>query len=151
MLCLVMKCHIWMTIIYLCCKYSCILFVSLSMTIEFAYKLLVNHIWHTIDGVEHSASECLHSKFWACVNISGQACSKKLSKNKETKKDPDAPLKKRSAYQLFISRECDRLKNSHKGALNGENIRKLAIQSWSRLSEGDREVYIVALMKPNIY
>ncbi|OVA16760.1 ARID/BRIGHT DNA-binding domain [Macleaya cordata] len=57
------------------------------------------------------------------------------------KKDPLAPKRIRSAYQIFLHKECERLKKIH-GQTLGQNVRKRAIEAWNCLSESDRMPYI---------
>lgn len=65
----------------------------------------------------------------------------KPSKVKEMRKDRDAPVGLRSAYQIFLKMECDRLKKIH-GESSGGLIRDMAIKAWGLLSNKDRQVYI---------
>ncbi|KAK2968746.1 hypothetical protein RJ640_020382 [Escallonia rubra] len=62
-------------------------------------------------------------------------------KVKDTKKDPGAPSGARTSYQIFIRRECERLKGMH-GESSAGQFRNMAIDAWNRLSESDRQPYI---------
>ncbi|KAL3814626.1 hypothetical protein ACJIZ3_015894 [Penstemon smallii] len=67
------------------------------------------------------------------------------SNDQEMRKDPDAPLKPRTGYQIFLKLECHRLKMIH-GESSGtqNNIRDRAIQAWKCLPEKDKKPYIDA-------
>ncbi|KAM7474311.1 hypothetical protein LguiB_021554 [Lonicera macranthoides] len=89
-----------------------------------------------------------------CANSFGQLSTearteeKKLplqkpSKVKEMRKDRDAPVGLRSAYQIFLKMECDRLKKIH-GESSGGLIRDVAIKTWGVLPNKDRQPYFEA-------
>ncbi|KAE9446694.1 hypothetical protein C3L33_21436, partial [Rhododendron williamsianum] len=58
---------------------------------------------------------------------------------KDRKKDPNAPLRSRSAYQLFLMKECDRLKKIHGETSASQNTRNMVIDAWRHLSESGRQ------------
>ncbi|KAL6998739.1 hypothetical protein U1Q18_045170 [Sarracenia purpurea var. burkii] len=62
-------------------------------------------------------------------------------KNKDIKKDPNAPVRPRGAYQIFLKKECDRLKKIHGESSRIPNNLNMAINAWRRLSEIDRQLY----------
>ncbi|KAK3014294.1 hypothetical protein RJ639_008017 [Escallonia herrerae] len=62
-------------------------------------------------------------------------------KVKDTKKGPGAPSGARTSYQIFIRRECERLKGML-GERSAGQFRNMAIDAWNRLSESDRQPYI---------
>ncbi|XP_057464374.1 high mobility group B protein 2-like isoform X1 [Actinidia eriantha] len=63
-------------------------------------------------------------------------------KNKEMKKDPNAPIGSRSAYQMYLRKECDRLKKIHGETSGSHNIRNMAIDAWRCFSESDKQPYV---------
>ncbi|XP_057961850.1 high mobility group B protein 10-like [Malania oleifera] len=67
------------------------------------------------------------------------------SKTRETKKDPNAPIGLRTAYQIFLRKECLRLKmlqGENLRTIHGANVRDQAIDAWRYLSGNDRQPYI---------
>ncbi|KAG5525452.1 hypothetical protein RHGRI_031943 [Rhododendron griersonianum] len=66
---------------------------------------------------------------------------------KDRKKDPNAPLRSRSAYQLFLMKECDRLKKIHGETSASQNTRNMVIDAWRHLSESGRQPYVEESMK----
>lgn len=56
-------------------------------------------------------------------------------------KDRDAPVGSRSAYQMYLKMECDRMKKIH-GDCSGGLIRDMAIKAWGSLSDNERKVHI---------
>ncbi|XP_062081825.1 putative high mobility group B protein 11 [Humulus lupulus] len=48
----------------------------------------------------------------------------------------------RTAYQIFIREECDRLKRTNGEKLRGQSFRSMADDAWRHLSEIDRQPYI---------
>ncbi|KAJ7977853.1 High mobility group B protein like [Quillaja saponaria] len=74
-----------------------------------------------------------------------------LSKDKEMKKHRSrgATRGKRTAYQIFIKKECARLKTSHQEILSGSNVLHLAIETWRNMSEGERQPYFEESRKEN--
>lgn len=82
----------------------------------------------------------LFGTFKLNVHLSaGGVATEQKPKRRVAKKDPNAPTGHRSAYQIFLKRECDRLKSIH-GALDGKIIRKMAVDMWQHLSEKDKQV-----------
>ncbi|KAA8545262.1 hypothetical protein F0562_020046 [Nyssa sinensis] len=65
-----------------------------------------------------------------------------LSTGKEMKKDPDAPRRSRTGYQIFLKKECARLKKILGENAASQNIRTMGIDAWRYLSESDRQPYI---------
>ncbi|KAL0422105.1 UNVERIFIED_CONTAM: Pentatricopeptide repeat-containing protein, chloroplastic [Sesamum latifolium] len=61
------------------------------------------------------------------------------SNTKEFSPDPDAPLKPRSGYQIFLRLETHRLKMIHGESSSSQNLRELAIDAWRCLSEKDKQ------------
>ncbi|XP_052194103.1 putative high mobility group B protein 11 [Diospyros lotus] len=59
----------------------------------------------------------------------------------ETRKDPNAPLGSRSAYQIFLRKECERLKKIHGESSGSHNFRDMAVDAWKSLSQIDRQPY----------
>ncbi|KAF8401304.1 hypothetical protein HHK36_012237 [Tetracentron sinense] len=97
-----------------------------------------------MDGIgwDNSDSEPMGLQIQVGTGTNQRPFVQTSSKNKEMKKkDPYAPQKQRSAYQIFLKKECDRLKNMHGGNV-GHSIRKMAIAAWNCLSESDRQPYI---------
>ncbi|CAK9166726.1 unnamed protein product [Ilex paraguariensis] len=68
-------------------------------------------------------------------------------KDKEMKKDPNAPLRSRSPYQIFLRVECQRLKKIHGESSGAQKFRDMAIEAWKYLSKSDRQPYIEASKK----
>ena len=66
------------------------------------------------------------------------------SKTKEMEKHSSRgrPRRIRTAYQIFIKSECERLRRTHGEKLKGQgqNFRVMADQVWRNLSESDRQV-----------
>nr|XP_016451047.1 PREDICTED: putative high mobility group B protein 11 isoform X1 [Nicotiana tabacum] len=67
--------------------------------------------------------------------------------NTYLKKDPGAPTRTRSAYQIYLKVECERLKKVLGESSGAKKIREMAINSWRTLSENDRKPYIEASNK----
>lgn len=68
-------------------------------------------------------------------------------KNKDVKKDPKAPIRARTAYQIFLRKECERLKKVHGESSASRNLRTMAIDAWRILSESDRQPYLEEFRK----
>ncbi|KAF5952168.1 hypothetical protein HYC85_010112 [Camellia sinensis] len=68
-------------------------------------------------------------------------------KNKDVKKDPKAPIRARTAYQIFLRKECERLKKVHGEGSANRNLRTMAIDAWRILSESDRQPYLEEFRK----
>ncbi|KAL0335414.1 UNVERIFIED_CONTAM: hypothetical protein Sradi_4753300 [Sesamum radiatum] len=66
------------------------------------------------------------------------------SNTKELSPDPDAPLKPRSGYQIFLRLETHRLKMIHGESSSSQNLRDMAIDAWRCLSEKDKQPYVEA-------
>lgn len=64
------------------------------------------------------------------------------AKLKEHMKNPKAPLATRSAYQLFLSKECARLRTLRGESQEGQDILRVAIDAWRQLTEKEKEVQI---------
>lgn len=64
------------------------------------------------------------------------------SKNKEMKKRPGTPRGLRTAYHIFIKKECARLRTFHGENLDGQKVRDRAIVAWKRLPQSERLPYI---------
>ncbi|PON69657.1 ARID DNA-binding domain containing protein [Parasponia andersonii] len=64
------------------------------------------------------------------------------SKVKEVKKSPGRARRIRTAYQIFIRRECDRLRRTNGEKLRGQSFRSMADDAWRHLSESERQPYI---------
>lgn len=60
------------------------------------------------------------------------------SKRKQTKKIIASPRKVRSAYQIFVKRKCEQLRETHGEKQKGQSVLNLAIDAWKSLSEEDR-------------
>ncbi|XP_016459675.1 putative high mobility group B protein 11 isoform X2 [Nicotiana tabacum] len=67
--------------------------------------------------------------------------------NTYLKKDPSAPIRTRSGYQIYLKLECERLKKVLGESSGSKKIREMAISSWRTLSENDRKPYIEASNK----
>ncbi|OIT36322.1 hypothetical protein A4A49_29178 [Nicotiana attenuata] len=67
--------------------------------------------------------------------------------NTYLKKDPSAPTRTRSGYQIYLKLECERLKKVLGESSGAKKIREMAISSWRALSENDRKPYIEASNK----
>ncbi|KAL3538282.1 hypothetical protein ACH5RR_001648 [Cinchona calisaya] len=59
-------------------------------------------------------------------------------------RDPCAPPKARTSYQLFIKMECDRLRKIHGENSGSLNLRNMAIDRWRHLSQNERLPFIEA-------
>ncbi|MCD7448619.1 hypothetical protein HAX54_044873 [Datura stramonium] len=70
--------------------------------------------------------------------------SQSSSTNTYLKKDPDAPKRARSSYQMYLKLECERLKQVLGESSGAKKIRDMAIDSWRTISENDKEPYIEA-------
>ncbi|CAN4110946.1 unnamed protein product [Withania somnifera] len=70
--------------------------------------------------------------------------SQSSSTNRYPKKDPGAPIKGRSSYQMYLKLECERLKKVFGESSGAKKIRDMAINSWRTLSESEKEPYIEA-------
>ncbi|XP_055814901.1 putative high mobility group B protein 11 isoform X3 [Solanum dulcamara] len=70
--------------------------------------------------------------------------SQSSSTNKYLKKDPGAPIRGRSSYQMYVKLECERLKKVLGESSGSKKIRDMAINAWKTLSENDKEPYIEA-------
>ncbi|CAL5330079.1 unnamed protein product [Camellia sinensis] len=68
-------------------------------------------------------------------------------KNMDVKKDPKAPIRARTAYQIFLRKECERLKKVHGESSANRNLRTMAIDAWRILSESDRQPYLEEFRK----
>lgn len=75
---------------------------------------------------------------------------------RSTQKSPDdkknihesrCPPQPRSAYQIFLKMECDRLKKIHGETPGTLNFRAMALKEWKNLSEKDRQPYVEASQK----
>ncbi|XP_010101868.2 putative high mobility group B protein 11 isoform X2 [Morus notabilis] len=81
-------------------------------------------------------------------SVKGRTAEQKLSpltpsKPKETKSSPGRPRQIRTAYQIFLKRECERLKGTDGNKLKaGQSYRAMADYAWRNLSETDRQPYI---------
>ncbi|XP_060167310.1 putative high mobility group B protein 11 isoform X1 [Lycium barbarum] len=64
--------------------------------------------------------------------------------NTYLKKDPGAPVRTRTSYQIYLKLECERLKKVLGESSGAKKIRDMAINSWRTLSENDKEPYIEA-------
>ncbi|KAF8018314.1 hypothetical protein BT93_H3263 [Corymbia citriodora subsp. variegata] len=64
------------------------------------------------------------------------------AKLKDSIKTPKAPLAIRSAYQLFLSKECARLRTLRGESQEGQDILRAAIDAWRQLTEKEKEPYI---------
>ncbi|XP_048127753.1 high mobility group B protein 10-like isoform X2 [Rhodamnia argentea] len=64
------------------------------------------------------------------------------AKLKESMKIPKAPLATRSAYQLFLSKECARLRTLRGESQEGQDTLRVAIDVWRQLTEKEKEPYI---------
>ncbi|GFZ07233.1 hypothetical protein Acr_19g0001700 [Actinidia rufa] len=95
-------------------------------------------------SLQRGASHSVHSLFW----IEGPKLAapkpdvQTSPKNKEMKKDPNAPIGSRSAYQMYLRKECDRLKKIHGETSGSHNIRNMAIDAWRCFSESDKQPYV---------
>ncbi|XAR49257.1 hypothetical protein NMG60_11032386 [Bertholletia excelsa] len=59
------------------------------------------------------------------------------------KTSPEYDIKKgKTAYQIFLGKECERLKKIHGKKAEKLNLRMLAIEAWRCLSESDKQPYI---------
>ncbi|KAK6159795.1 hypothetical protein DH2020_003176 [Rehmannia glutinosa] len=58
--------------------------------------------------------------------------------------EPDAPLKPRSGYSIFLRLEAHRLKMIHGESSSNLNLREMAIDAWRCLPEEDKQPYIEA-------
>nr|GLL29415.1 high mobility group B protein 10-like [Ipomoea trifida] len=70
--------------------------------------------------------------------------------DKELKKERcglEAPVKARTAYQLYLKLECDRFKNAHGDNSVNQKVRDEIIDTWRHLSESDRKPYVDASNK----
>ncbi|KAL3728436.1 hypothetical protein ACJRO7_033077 [Eucalyptus globulus] len=63
------------------------------------------------------------------------------AKLKESVKNPKSPLAARSAYQLFLSKECARLRTLRGESQEGQNILRVAIDAWRQLTEKEKEPF----------
>ncbi|PSS28869.1 FACT complex subunit like [Actinidia chinensis var. chinensis] len=79
------------------------------------------------------ASHFVHSLFWiAGPKLAAQKPDLQTSpKNNEMKKDPNAAIGSRSAYQMYLRKESDRLKKILRKTSGSHNIRNMAIDAWS--------------------
>lgn len=59
---------------------------------------------------------------------------------KESIVDPNAPLRRRSGYHIFLRLETRRLKMIHGERSDSVNLREMAIDAWRSLSDKDKEV-----------
>nr|GMD03448.1 putative high mobility group B protein 11 isoform X2 [Ipomoea batatas] len=70
--------------------------------------------------------------------------------DKELKKERcglEAPVKARTAYQLYLKLECDRFKNAHGDNSVNQKVRDEIIDTWRHLSESERKPYVDASNK----
>ncbi|KAM3377973.1 putative high mobility group B protein 11 isoform X1 [Capsicum galapagoense] len=70
--------------------------------------------------------------------------SQSSSTHKYMRKDPGAPIRWRSSYQMYIKLECERLKKVFGESSGTKNIRDMAISAWKTMSENDKEPYVEA-------
>ncbi|KAG8369068.1 hypothetical protein BUALT_Bualt15G0111800 [Buddleja alternifolia] len=59
-------------------------------------------------------------------------------------KDPNAPMKPRTGYQIFLRLETHRLKMIHGKSSTSHNLRDMATEAWRSLSDNDKKPYIEA-------
>ncbi|XP_057427880.1 uncharacterized protein LOC130721155 [Lotus japonicus] len=64
------------------------------------------------------------------------------SNNKEMKKRKGAPVGQRNAYQIFLKKECARLRACREASLDGTNIRRKATDAWKNMSEIEKQPYV---------
>ncbi|GER44973.1 high mobility group [Striga asiatica] len=69
---------------------------------------------------------------------------RKKSNAKNLKTDPDAPLKPRSGYSIYLRLEIDRLKKIYGEKANGMNIREMVTNAWRSLSDEEKQPYFEA-------
>ncbi|CAA0834650.1 Unknown protein [Striga hermonthica] len=69
---------------------------------------------------------------------------RKKSNTKNLKTDPNAPLKPRSGYSIYLRLETDRLKKIYGEKANGMNIRETVTNAWKCLSEEEKQPYFEA-------
>ncbi|XP_049351326.1 high mobility group B protein 9-like [Solanum verrucosum] len=70
--------------------------------------------------------------------------SQSSSTNRYLRKDPGAPIRGRSSYQMYVKLECERQKKVLGESYGSKKIRDMAINAWKTLSENDKEPYIEA-------
>ncbi|XP_059652283.1 putative high mobility group B protein 11 [Cornus florida] len=74
--------------------------------------------------------------------IAEQKLSPKTPSRNYSKKEADAPPRPKTSYQIFLRKECVRLKEIHGETSGSHNIRDMAIDAWRCLSETDRQPYV---------
>ncbi|GAV91878.1 ARID domain-containing protein [Cephalotus follicularis] len=62
--------------------------------------------------------------------------------NKPMKRGPGCRRGVKTAYHIFLKKECCRLKSIYGKSLGGKSIRNWANEGWRHLSESEREPYI---------
>lgn len=83
-------------------------------------------------------------KMWAGPGTPEQKSNKqKKLENKDVLKDLKAPQKARTAYQLFVKSECERLRKTNGECSGTVSYRDLATEAWKHLSQSDRQVYFL--------
>lgn len=63
--------------------------------------------------------------------------------DKELCKRPDAPMKPRTGYHIYVRLECNRLKMIHGETVSSTNLRNMATKAWKALSDKEKKVYFV--------
>ncbi|XP_010313586.1 putative high mobility group B protein 11 isoform X2 [Solanum lycopersicum] len=70
--------------------------------------------------------------------------SQSSSTNRHLRKDPGAPIRGRSSYQMYVKLECERQKKVLGESYGSKKVRDMAINAWKTLSENEKEPYIEA-------
>ncbi|KAF9594609.1 hypothetical protein IFM89_034231 [Coptis chinensis] len=108
-------------------------------------KVLVGSTKQEAESVSSPKKES-HRKSTLASSSKDESKTKPTSKftSKKQRKEQDAPRGTRSAYQFFISKECERLKKKHG---KNQKVRHMVSDAWKALPERDRLPYIEASKK----
>lgn len=79
---------------------------------------------------------------WLCQFFIGRTVEP--SRRRQMKKISTSPRKSRSAYQIFIKRKCEQLRETQKRQ-KGQSFLNMAIDAWKSLSEEERQVHLPPL------
>ncbi|XP_030459773.1 high mobility group B protein 10-like [Syzygium oleosum] len=99
-----------------------------------------------IDLVDHPEEKKLRTEAIK-LPTEEKTAQEMAAKLKEHMKNPKAPLATRSAYQLFLSKECARLRTLRGESQEGQDILRVAIDAWRQLTEKEKEPYIEESIK----
>ncbi|KAI3445429.1 hypothetical protein Pfo_002094 [Paulownia fortunei] len=96
------------------------------------------------DKWKHSDDTCQVATELKTMHKNSTMLTSSNSNIKEFIMDPDAPLKPRTGYQIFLRLETHRLKMVHGESSSSQNLREMAIDAWRCLSEKEKQPYIEA-------